>query len=158
MYRIYTIFLLLLSINISGYCQKQPQYNKQRWEDIETQKIAFISRFLELTPKEAQAFWPLYNELQAKKDSLGRHRRMCMRKAKMDMEGMPEAQISKVSDKIIELQLKTAILQKEYHSKLKKILPPIKVLRLYHAERQFQNILLRQIKEHGRHRYRGNQK
>ena len=33
-------------------------------EKIESEKIAFLTSEMDLTPSEAQAFWPVYNEIQ----------------------------------------------------------------------------------------------
>ena len=39
----------------------------ERREKMEAQKIAFITKQLELTPDEAKVFWPVYNEYDAKR-------------------------------------------------------------------------------------------
>jgi len=39
-------------------------FAKQWQERLESEKIAFLTNEMSLTPKEAQAFWPIYNQAQ----------------------------------------------------------------------------------------------
>ena len=49
------IFVLFFSFSLSA------QVNKESREKIKTLKIAYITEQLNLTAKEAQDFWPIYN-------------------------------------------------------------------------------------------------
>ena len=49
------ITLILLLITLGSTAQRQKR------ERIRTLKVAFITEKLDLTPKEAQEFWPVYN-------------------------------------------------------------------------------------------------
>jgi predicted O-linked N-acetylglucosamine transferase (SPINDLY family) len=51
---------------------KQKQQFEQQREKIESQRIAFITQELDLTPAEAQAFWPVYNEYDKKRHELNK--------------------------------------------------------------------------------------
>jgi hypothetical protein len=44
--------------------------NERRDEKIKTFRIAIFSEELSLTSKEAEAFWPAYNEFLGKKENL----------------------------------------------------------------------------------------
>ena len=51
--------------------QAQPAHDfGQREKQIYSQKVAFITNALELTPEESAAFWPLYNEHNEKVKAL----------------------------------------------------------------------------------------
>ena len=42
---------------------------KEDWkEKIQSEKIAFLTLEIGLTPQEAQVFWPVYNEINEEKD------------------------------------------------------------------------------------------
>ena len=46
----------------------QAQSKKCSWHDkMMSEKIAFITTELELTPEEAQVFWPVYNQIAKEK-------------------------------------------------------------------------------------------
>lgn len=57
--------ILTLLIGLTGFVplhKIHAQANRGEAQDIETLKIAFISKQLDLTPDEAQRFWPVYNQ------------------------------------------------------------------------------------------------
>ena len=58
--------ILILFISVSAFAQRGEKMN----ERIKAQKIAFITEKLSLTSEEAQEFWPIYNEIEAKKETL----------------------------------------------------------------------------------------
>lgn len=137
------IFLLFPSL-ISAQPGPRGQERKER---IEAQKIAFITDKLQLTPAEAQVFWPLYNEQDAKRDEiLGKLRTRNRGFMEADPNEMSEDEALKLADaQIVEEQM-LLDLRKEYHAKYKKVLPATKILKLYQAEREFRRVLLEKIR------------
>ncbi|WP_421918177.1 hypothetical protein [Marinifilum sp.] len=149
---------LILSISIvmlfcfAAMAQKGKGEGRGRMhKEIQAQKVAFITQRLALTPEEAQLFWPVYNEFENKKEQLRQDGRVLFRKIRNGLDSIPESKLVQISDNMISLRVKEAQLNMEYHEKFKKVLPIKKVLELYHTEKQFQNMLLRKIKEKGRH-------
>ena len=61
MKRLYISILFLFTV-LCASAQTDPPVENQKMQNIEALKIAFISRQLELTPDEAQRFWPVYNQ------------------------------------------------------------------------------------------------
>jgi Spy/CpxP family protein refolding chaperone len=154
MNRILIILTLVVSFSISGIAQERGHGMRgDMSERFQAEKISFITKKLELTPEEAQLFWPLYNELGKKRKENREQTKILFRKLRSESEEVTEKELSDLSDELIELKLQEAVLQKEYHLKYKKILTAKKILTLYHTEKQFQNMLLRQIKERGRHQH-----
>jgi hypothetical protein len=119
---------------------------QHRHGQIEAQKIAFITKELELTPQEAQVFWPVYNEFDAKRKALRDSFHTNAVKADKTIDELSDKEAAELADnQIIESQ-KLLDLRKEYHLKFKSALPIKKVLKLYEAERGFQKELLGQIR------------
>ena len=59
------IYLLLVLVSIAGFVKAQedsPLASEKKQQGIDALKVAFISKELELTPDEAQKFWPVYNQ------------------------------------------------------------------------------------------------
>jgi hypothetical protein len=110
-----------------------PSNEKQK--NREAQKIALISTKLELTPDEAQKFWPVYNEYESKKKQLNENFRNNREKKKH--EEMSTAEIDNLMMAQIEFEQKKLDLKKEYVSKFKTVLPTEKVARLYMIENRF---------------------
>jgi len=135
-------YFVLISVTTSA--QPEPK------EKIKSYKIAFITEKLNLTVEEAQSFWPVYNEFEAKREELNDKKRAIIDGARDNFRTMSDAQIEERSDQFIEFQLTEALLQKEYHARFKKVLPIEKVIRLYIAEHKFREFLLEKMREPGR--------
>lgn len=123
------------------------QHGDQR-KKIEAQRIAFITQELNLTPDEAKVFWPVYNEYEAKRHELKKSFKESGDFHKPDFDKLTEKEANQILDnQIIEAQ-KFLDLRKEYHEKFKSVLPAVKVLKLYDAEREFQKMLIDRIRQH----------
>ena len=121
---------------------------EQRREEIRAQRVAFITERVNLTASEAQKFWPLYNEREAKKRQLNREVRQLRKGENVDYEQLNEARIN--------AKIKEAELEKEYYLKFKTILSAEKIHKLYQAERDFQKELLGKIQRNPENRKSGN--
>ena len=121
-----------------------PQHHR---EQLESQKIAYLTKELELTPQEAQAFWPVYNQFDAKRHALKQSFGRKVKPEDINTDKLSDKEATELADgQIIEAQ-KLIDLRKEYHAQFKSILPPKKVLKLYESERGFQKELLGQIRK-----------
>ena len=134
---------MILSFGASTYAQNIETEKRDR---INAQKIAFFSQRLQLSPEEAERFWPVYNEFQQEKNELQIARREINKNYVMYKETLSDKEIEKISDQFVEFSRKESDLLTEYHKKFKEILPIGKVMKLYEAENQFKNFLLRQIR------------
>ncbi len=128
--------------------EAQSKQHSEQHKNIQAQKIAFITQELNLTPDEAKFFWPVYNEYDAKRHELKKSFKETGGFQKTDMNKLTESEAIQILDnQIIEAQ-KYLDLRKEYHAKFKSVLPAVKVLKLYDAERDFQKMLMDKIREH----------
>ena len=119
------------------------------------QQKAFFTERAGLTEDEANAFFPLYNELQQKKRDLNRETRRIMRQ-----EGgvaPSEEQSLKAIDAIAETNIKIAELEKEYLQKFKKVLSASKILKIQNAEEQFNSQILKDIQQSRGHQFQQGQ-
>lgn len=115
------------------------------------QQKAFFTEKASLTEDEANAFFPLYNELQQKKRELNRDIRRIMREAAST--GASEEQSLKAIDAQAETNIKIAQLEKEYLQKFKKVLPASKILKIQNAEEQFNSQILKDIQQSRGHQF-----
>jgi len=148
----YILFLILGIFAISTYVQGQnndDNSRKQRWEEMKAKRTAFYTERIGLTAEEAQAFWPLYNELQEKKGELHRSMSAQFRNSKRNGNRKKGIDYTKATDDMINLRVDEAILERSYHAKLKTVLPPEKLFRYYRAERDWANQLLKDIEKRG---------
>jgi hypothetical protein len=133
------VFVLLSNVSFSQ--------NESKSDKVETMKIAFLTNKLNLTAKEAQVFWPLYNEYSQKMEILRKAKKSEHDEIK-SKNGMPtDKEIAAYMDEVFSTKQKELDLQKEYYAKYVKLLPMKKVALLYQAENQFKKELLRIIKD-----------
>jgi hypothetical protein len=140
------ISLILLCLFPAGILQAQTP-SRQR---LEAQRVAFITEKLQLTPEEAQQFWPVYNEYRRKKMKLEKEKTDLVRGYSSRESTLTDQEAEKIADEYVQLEKKQADLLVEYNARFKKVLPPKKVLQLYKAEKQFTAFLLRQIRDRQR--------
>lgn len=124
--------------------EKIEQNRKEMKEKIQASKIAFITEQVSLTPEEAEKFWPVYNEMEQKRDEstkkiMERFRKNDERPEMTDEKAleMMDARFQQEKDL---LELKT-----NYHKKFLEILSPVKVLKLYESEDKFRRQLMERM-------------
>lgn len=123
------------------------QQGKGGGAQVEQAKIAFLTQKLELTPAEAEKFWPIFNEFRQKQKSVRKER-------KADMEAIRENGVTALTDKqadeilvsVISDEQKMLDIRKEYLYKFKQVLPSKKVLLLLQAEKDFNKQLIDRVK------------
>lgn len=115
-----------------------------RKQKIETYKIGFITEKLDLTPQEAQKFWPVYNEYQAKKQDLQKSLAGKYKDYRLSREATEKQATELIDSSLIGMQANLD-LARDYYGKLKAILPPQKIVLLFNAERQFRRALLQRL-------------
>ena len=130
-------FALLLSFFATTYTYAQP-----RRERIEAVKVAFITERLQLTPQEAQAFWPLYNDYQEKVKAL----RKQARAERDDLDGMNDADIEKLIYTRLDAEARINTMQHDMVAQLKKVISVRKIIKLYTAEHEFKARLIEQMR------------
>ena len=140
--------IILIAISIPRVHGQNP-----RMEKLNAYKIAFFTKKMNLSPQEAEKFWPLYNEFQDKKLRIQEGRVLLNRNFNQNGTVMSDKELTEAGDKYIALEVQEASLSQEYHNKFKEILPPAKVIRLYQAENQYKLQLLNELqnrKQQGR--------
>ncbi len=114
-------------------------------ERLNAYKIAFITRKLNLTSAEAEKFWPAYNEFQDRKLKIQQERQEINRTVNQNSSTMSDKELTDLGDKWVSLDIEEASLLKDFHGKLKTILPPGKIVKLYQAEGQYRQQLLNEL-------------
>jgi hypothetical protein len=135
--------VMILSTTVFG--QKNKENRKAHREKIQAMKVGYITEKIDLTPKEAQEFWPTYNEFDAKMDETRKTMRKMHKKGEA-IDDMTDDDVEKMISDIDNMRQKELDLHNEYHLKFKAILPIKKVAKLYKAEQGFKRELLKKLK------------
>ena len=116
-------------------------------EKIKALKISHITKALDLSQKEAESFWPIYNQFEEKTDKLY-EAKWCDVKNGIDLiEEIDEATAKTLIEQYVSLKKESADLKGEFVEKLHQVISYKKILMLKKAERDFHRILLEQYKK-----------
>lgn len=144
--------LIVALLGLTQVIHAQQDAEEQKAKDrIEAYRAQFITEELELTPEEAQRFWPVYNQYRKEVDAIQLER---MRKhakfrgnPKAELEGMSDEEVYREVESEMKMQQELLDLRKEYFRKFDAVLPIKKVALLYRAEGEFQRRLIRRLGE-----------
>ena len=151
-----TFFLSMLAFLLSSGANtvlsqsEDERLTPEQRERIESMRIAYITKEIQLTSKQAQTFWPLYNAMQEEMKEL-RESNERAGKNPMDME---ESEAKAHLNKWFETRERELEIRRNYFEKLSEVLEARQILSLYRAENQFRRQLLRQVR-HGDRMQRG---
>jgi hypothetical protein len=117
------------------------------FEKFKSQKIAFLTEKMNLSTKEAENFWPVYNQYEKDRMELQQHRRELEQKTRDENTKFSDQEVIKITRDIAATFKKEADNVAGYNEKFLKILPPQKVLQLYRAENQFRAHMFEQFRK-----------
>jgi Spy/CpxP family protein refolding chaperone len=138
--------LLLGAMAAQAQDDDLPPPTGERLKEIKAQKSAYITARLELTPEQAQHFWPIYNEMDDKQDALRKEMRELHKGAKGDTT-LTEAAATQLLDKALRTRQKELDLEKTYSERFKNSIGAVKTLKLKKAERDFNKEVLKRFRD-----------
>lgn len=116
------------------------QSRESRFQQIETAKIAYISKELQLTPTEAQKFFPLYNEYRDE-----------MRKIIFKRRGDGSSLKNRPGNEL-EFDSNVLACKKKYRKLFSTAIPPSKASRFFEVESEFREKLFKELENRSKHR------
>lgn len=138
--------LLMLFTMLTANAQQQGKKPHFSPEEFQAKQRAYITEKAGLSPEEADAFFPLFFELQKKKFELERNARKDFRKQRG--EQMSEEECRAFVYNMADVKIEIAKLEREYTDKYLNVLTPCKVRSVQHAEGSFQRDLMKKMTEH----------
>lgn len=139
-----TIIIILAVLCIQLNAQERRGGNPEMFEKIKAEKISFFTSKLDLTPTEAQAFWPVYNEFEKKRFDIQRQIHKFEHMSEEEFAKLTDSEIEKMTNNYIGSFEQEAVLLKDYNKQFQKILPKKKVLLMYRTENEFRSHLIRE--------------
>ncbi len=120
-------------VRVASARQSSPEY---RVLDV---KERFIKRQLQLSPQQAQKFFPLYHEYQMELFNMQRLKRL--NNSSVQPDGTDQV------NKDLYYETQIINIKQRFKDAFLRILPPEKVSELYKSERQFNDELVRSLSE-----------
>lgn len=119
-------YLLILFLFIGSISLVKAQDGPgTRAEKIQALKIAFITQKLQITSAEAEKFWPVYNQYE---------------------NDIRTLRMKNKNGDVLENEEELLNIKKKYKPAFERILGPQKLNQLYGAEKEFRNVLIKQLK------------
>lgn len=140
--------MVMLGLGLGiAYGQRRPRLAEMNNERIESMRIAHFSKEMSLSSKEAQVFWPWFNEREEKLKETRTRKNLKQRQMQQAISENNESAIEKILDEYVDLKFQEAQIERDYHKKLKGILPIRKVVLFYRAENSWQRTILKFLQQ-----------
>ena len=117
------LLLVLVSITVFVKAQEDAIANEKKQQGIDALKVAFISKELELTPDEAQRFWPVYNQYAKELKTTINH-----------------------GNDALDRDEKVLNLRKSYKEQFSNVLGQQRMNKIFNAEGRFRNLLINSMR------------
>jgi hypothetical protein len=134
--------LFLSVLSIAAFAQEEdlpPAQDVKVRDKINAARVAYITEQLQLTPEEAERFWPIYREFSERRREIRQQLRDAGKRpdpAKSDQE---------LVDHQFKIKQQELDLEKDYSGRLLKVISAQKLRTLPQAERRFRQMILDQI-------------
>ncbi len=133
-------------LNLAVNAQDRESH-EARMEKYRTEKVSFLSTRLDLTPAEAEKFWPIYNQMEKERWEAQKARRDLENKVSAAEESLSDNEVIKLTRDFAGSMQQEGALITSYNEKLLKVLPPKKVLKLYKTENEFRMHMIKKYRD-----------
>lgn len=116
-------------------------------EQIKSLKVAYITEQLDLSVKEAQQFWPVYNAYEEGMETLRRQERKLLGDLKNSFDQLSEKEGETALNTLSKIAQDKLDIKERLISQLKSVVSSKKILKLLKAEEDFKRSLLEKIRE-----------
>ena len=143
-----TFIAFALMLVAAAGAQAQGKFDPSWKEKLMSEKIAFLTMELDLTPEEAQALWPVYNVVRKDLDQ-AMHEVMMSHKQLSDAVDANKSnkEISAILDKFVQAKDRQDKIEQESIESYKAVLPVEKVAKLIVAEEKFRRQYIHKLKQ-----------
>ncbi len=138
-----TIITIILLLFFCQLASSQDDKHDMLKKKIKAEKIAYLTSEIDLTPKEAEKFWPIYNQYESERMKINIDLRRNILKQKIDNEASAKKAVLDYSA----THKKEAELTENYIQQFLQVLPAKKVLALLKAEVSFKHRMIKRFKK-----------
>ncbi len=115
-------------------------------EKIKSLKVAFITDRLELSAKEAQQFWPVYNDYEDKREALRQKERTQIKSKIRDAAALTEKEAEELLKQFLSFEEEEEELDRSFLKEISKVITAKKTLLLLRSEEEFKRQLIKQYR------------
>ena len=133
----------MFSLTVFSLQAQEKNDKKEHRERIKALKVAFITQELNMDPKLAQKFWPIYNKYEAKKLELHRREHINLD----NTATISEAKAEEMLTEYLDVEKEEYLIKKELFQDLRKILSARDIIKLHKLESDFNKKLIKEYRE-----------
>lgn len=122
--------------------QQHRKMSREDRERIEARKVAYITDRLDLTPEEAQKFWPVYNKHE---EAVEAERGSLWETPPPRESDLTDEEATAFIEKMEKHEQKMLDLKINFHKELKEVISPKKIVLLIQTEKRFREELIRHL-------------
>jgi Spy/CpxP family protein refolding chaperone len=134
-----------ISIIVAVLFGMQPAFAQEPEAKMRAARIGFLTNRVELTPQQAEKFWPLYNQFNDKRENVQIEKRMMH--MEMNKNGLTDDEAKKMIEKELKTRQDELNLEKEFIADIQTVLTPVQAIKLLRAERDFNMEVLRNLQQ-----------
>ena len=136
MKKIFSILCALALVSAMAFAQPAGKKGGDKaWQErVKIERISYLSSEMNLTPEEAQVFWPVWNEVQEQRAAAHKASNVAF---KAMQEGAVGTDYDKLLDDYVSAKAEVAKINVDAVARYKKVLPVEKVAKLLVAEETF---------------------
>jgi hypothetical protein len=133
---------LITAFATSVYAQDQPADNMQiLMEKLKADKKLLVAENMQLTEKEAKAFWPVYESYQKDLDKINQRLGKAINEYAANFQSLTDEVADKLVTEATAIEVDRTKLIQSYLPKLKKVLPAKKVALYYQLESKIRAVI-----------------
>lgn len=143
MKKLISVIAITMLVSVAAFAQNDKSNNKKKgvdesWrEKVRAEQVAHITSDLNLTEAEAQKFWPVYNDVQAKRRENYKVSFEALKSLKEKMDAGED--VSKELDKYLDTKKEIEEFDRNAVKEYKRVLPTEKVAKLILSEEKFRH-------------------
>ena len=133
---------LIAAFATPTYAQEQPADNMQILiEKLKADKKLLVAENMQLTEKEAKAFWPVYESYQKDLDKINQRLGKAINEYAANFQSLTDEVADKLVTEATAIEVDRTKLIQSYLPKLKKVLPVKKVALYYQLENKIRAVV-----------------
>ena len=140
--------VLVLFVSTLTFGQRRPDKEK-----IKSLKVAYITERLNLTSKEAQMFWPIYNAYEEEMERISTYERGQIFGKLKEMQSLTEKEVDAILEDLTAMEKEKYQLRQKFMKDIRGVISAKKTVLLIKTEYGFKRRLLKQY----RHKQEGRQ-
>lgn len=140
----FILLLVFCALTVTGTTAlaQDSRTPKDHRERVEAAKVAYLTDKMDLSSEQAQKFWPIYNEFQAKRRDLLKEYHIGY---KQNVDELSEQEAKVRIETMFSTREKELTLEQEYAAKYVRVISNKQLIKLYRGERDFTKMLLKRL-------------